>query len=52
MTDAGEGAGSIVAGAAEGGAWSRRQRAVRARTVFDLLVMGHSNKAVAGILGL
>jgi len=45
----------------EGVAWSRRQRSIRARTaalsarerqVFDLLVQGHSNKAVADILGL
>lgn len=46
---------------AEGVAWSRHQRSLRARTatlsarerqVFELLVQGHSNKAVADILGL
>ncbi|MGN7161914.1 response regulator transcription factor [Sphingomonas sp. SAFR-052] len=51
----------LVAAVAEGVAWSRQQRAVRARTamlspreraVFDLLVLGHSNKVVAAMLGL
>lgn len=51
----------LLAAVAEGVAWSRQQRAVRARTealsprerqVFDLLVQGHSNKAVAAILTL
>lgn len=51
----------LLAAVAEGVAWSRRQRAIRARTevlsvrerqVFDLLVQGHSNKAVAAILCL
>lgn len=51
----------LVAAVAEGVAWSRTTRAARARTatltsrerqVFDLLVQGHSNKAVADQLGL
>lgn len=51
----------LVAAVAEGVAWSRQQRAMRARTamltpreraVFDLLVLGHSNKVVAAMLGL
>lgn len=51
----------LLAAVAEGVAWSQQQRAVRARTaglstrerqVFDLLVQGHSNKAVAGHLAL
>ncbi len=45
----------------EGIAWSHERRAAaarladlspRERQVFDLLVQGHSNKAVAGLLGL
>ncbi|MBB3912724.1 response regulator transcription factor [Sphingomonas desiccabilis] len=51
----------LLAAVAEGVAWSRQQRDIRARTgtlsprerqVFDLLVQGHSNKAVAAILAL
>ena len=51
----------LVAAVEEGVAWSRRQRDIRARTValsprerqvFDLLVLGHSNKAVADLLAL
>jgi FixJ family two-component response regulator len=51
----------LLAAVEEGVAWSRRQREVRARTaglsarerqVFDLLVQGHSNKAVAALLAL
>jgi FixJ family two-component response regulator len=51
----------LLAAVGEGVAWSRAQRDIRARTatlsprerqVFDLLVQGHSNKAVAGILAL
>ncbi|MBD8617666.1 FixJ family two-component response regulator [Sphingomonas sp. PP-CE-3G-477] len=51
----------LLAAVDEGVAWSRRQRDIRARTaalsgrerqVFDLLVQGHSNKAVADLLTL
>ncbi|MFV0624401.1 response regulator transcription factor [Sphingomonas sp. ac-8] len=51
----------LLAAVAEGIAWSRQQRAIDARTamlsprerqVFDLLVQGHSNKAVAAILAV
>jgi FixJ family two-component response regulator len=51
----------LLAAVDEGVAWSRRQRSINARTaalsirerqVFDLLVQGHSNKAVADLLGL
>ncbi|MFV1920944.1 LuxR C-terminal-related transcriptional regulator, partial [Sphingomonas sp. MJ1 (PH-R8)] len=51
----------LLAAVAEGVTWSRQQRGIRARTeglsrrerqVFDLLVQGHSNKAVAAILAL
>ncbi|WP_010218180.1 response regulator transcription factor [Sphingomonas sp. PAMC 26621] len=51
----------LLAAVAEGIAWSRRTRAViertasltrRERQVFDLLVQGHSNKAVAAALAL
>lgn len=51
----------LLAAVAEGIDWSRRERALAARTanltrrerqVFDLLVQGHSNKVVADILGL
>jgi two-component system response regulator FixJ len=51
----------LLAAVDEGTAWSRRQREIRARTatltqrerqVFDLLVQGHSNKAVADLLAL
>lgn len=51
----------LLAAVNEGVAWSRRQRSIGARTaalstrerqVFDLLVQGHSNKAVADMLGL
>jgi len=51
----------LIAAVAEGVAWSRHQRAVRARTaaltarerqVFDLVVLGHSSKVVAHLLGL
>lgn len=51
----------LLAAVAEGVVWSRRQRAIQARTellsprerqVFDLLVQGHSNKAVAALLCL
>lgn len=49
----------LIAAVSEGVAWSVRTRAIRARTatltprerqVFDLLVLGHSNKAVADLL--
>lgn len=49
----------LIAAVAEGVAWSSSARAIRARTatltprerqVFDLLVLGHSNKAVADLL--
>ncbi len=49
----------LIAAVAEGVAWSVRTRAIHARTatltprerqVFDLLVLGHSNKAVADLL--
>ncbi|GAA0675496.1 hypothetical protein GCM10009102_29710 [Sphingomonas insulae] len=51
----------LLAAVDEGVAWSRHQRSINARTaalsirerqVFDLLVQGHSNKAVADLLGL
>jgi FixJ family two-component response regulator len=51
----------LLAAVAEGVAWSRRTRAANERTasltrrerqVFDLLVQGHSNKAVAAALDL
>lgn len=51
----------LLAAIGEGVAWSRAQRDIRARTatlsprerqVFDLLIQGHSNKAVAGMLAL
>lgn len=49
----------LIAAVAEGVAWSARRRAIDARTatltprerqVFDLLVLGHSNKAIADML--
>ncbi|MBB4086218.1 response regulator transcription factor [Sphingomonas carotinifaciens] len=51
----------LLAAVAEGVAWSRGRREQHGRTmtlsprerqVFDLLVQGHSNKAVAALLGL
>jgi two-component system response regulator FixJ len=51
----------LLAAVTEGVAWSRAQRALIARTatlsarerqVFDLLVLGHSNKVVAAMLDL
>ena len=51
----------LLAAVAEGLAWSHRRRTVAQRTrtltlrerqVFDMLVCGHSNKAIAGHLGL
>jgi two-component system response regulator DctR/two-component system response regulator FixJ len=51
----------LLIAVAEGVAWSNRRRLLSRRTatlttrerqVFDLLVCGHSNKAIAGALGL
>lgn len=51
----------LCASLAEGVAWSRLRRAAaarladlspREREVFDLMVQGHGNKAMAGLLGL
>lgn len=51
----------LIAAVTEGVAWSSRRRKQLSRTaaltprereVFDLLVLGHSNKAIAGILAL
>ena len=53
--------GRLIAVVTEGVAWSRAQRGLIARTatltsrerqVFDLLVVGHSNKVVAAMLNL
>ncbi|WP_159980627.1 MULTISPECIES: response regulator transcription factor [unclassified Novosphingobium] len=51
----------LIASVTEGLAWSQRERRIaavtaaltrREREVFDLLVRGHSNKAMAGVLGI